>query len=179
MQDNVSTLADEVKGMPSNVCSLTNDLGGLTRSVTGITANISKTAGNIGNVTQDMQRLGAQVKADNLNLQDTLVDKVQGVFKEFRSDLVKVSQEEDPSSENTEQDSPTPKNVRHASSTQFQTTTQPSRTVRIQADEPNVTTIMQDMLEASNNRFDKLVETLQGNHTSVRADGPQRKPSPC
>ena len=48
-----------------------------------------------------MQRLGTQVKADNLNLQDTLIDKVQGLFKEFRSDLVKASQEEESSSENT------------------------------------------------------------------------------
>ena len=71
----------------------------------------------------------------------------------------------------TEQDSLTPRNVKHASSTQFQANTLPSRTVRNQADESNVTTQMQDNLEASNNRFDKLVETLQSNDTSLHPDG--------
>ncbi len=130
---------NEVQG---NVTTLTCNLSALSQKVNEVTSSISKMAGNIGSVTQDMQKLGSQVKADNLNLQDTLIDKVQNLFKEFKTDLVETS---------GKQDSPAARNVRHASSTLFHATTLPTRTVRIQAEEPDVTTTMQDILEASNN----------------------------
>ncbi len=91
---------------------------------------------------------------------------------------MKTSPEQDSSSDNTEQDTPTHRNVEQASSTQFQTTTLLSRTVRIQAEDPNVTTMLQDMLKASKNRFGKLVETLQGNQTSMHAEGGGMKAKP-
>ena len=167
----VTNLTKDVKGVQSNVGSLTTDVKGLTQNMTGITSSISTMAGNTGNVTQDVQRLCIQVKADNLSLQDTLVKKVQGLFEEFRADLLKTSEQEDSSCETVRQDSPTPRNIRHAGCTQFQANTLPSRTVRVLADEPNVTAMMQEIFEASNNRFDKLVDTLQGN---IHASGFRR-----
>ena len=186
VQVGVGTLTSDMKGVQGNVTGLSSNFKALTQNVDGMTTSISKMAGSIGNVTEDMQKLCSRVEAGNLCLQETLINKVQDSFKESKTDLVDVngkqdssgdSGKQDSSSDSIGQDSPALRNVRHASRTQFQATLR-SRTVRIQADEPKVTTVMQDLLEASNNRFDKLVETLQGNHTFIHADGRAMKAKP-
>ena len=186
VQVDVGALTHDVRGVQGNVTKMSGNFEALTQNVDGMTTSISKMAGSIGDVAEDMQKLGSRVEAGNLSLQNTLIGKVENLFKEFKTNLVDVngrrdsgrgSEKQDSSSDSIAQGSPAPRNVRHASSTQIQATL-PSRTVRIQADEPDVTTVMQDFLEASNNRIDKLEETLHGNQTSMHADGGGKKAKP-
>ncbi len=160
---------------------------------------------NQDKVHQELDGLAVQMKANlksfqsqTISLQDNLTEQIRSFMTEIKGEINEIGRG---TNTNDGQNQPVsfqspirPKNAKYASSTQFpnsvakgrdggdrsqkQDTDPPVNTTTQQSDVSVMATMVQDLMEASNERFGKLVETLCANKPSPNAEGTGMKAKP-
>ncbi len=163
VKTDVGKLASDMLGVVSNVNGLTTDVNGLNSKVGTLGDDLSKVANNVN-------KLESSIKTQNLQLQNSITSQIQNLFAGFKTSIkesVRAGETlpANPRSQTRMGDpSPAPRNVRYASSTQYETD-------KGEADTTEMAEMVHDIMEASNNRLHRMVETLQKTQAPSLADG--------
>ena len=151
----------------------------------GVKSNVSALGTDLGKVAITMCKMESSIKSENQQLQKSIKSQMQSLFADFKTcigDTVGAEQTQlaSPSAQTeTGEATLAPRNVRYASSTQYQSDDRSTCNTRRQADDgQNMADMVHDIMEASNNRLHRKVATLQNTQAPAHADGMGMKAKP-
>ncbi len=171
--------------MSADIKLINEDMVGLANSVDKVTAQVNV---NQSKVDKELNRLTSEVANSLSNfqtqstlLQDNLSQQIRSFMLEVKQKVgksagVQASTGESSKNRPDQAQSPIrPKGMKYASSTQFPNNAKEADNSSIGETQPSdvsaVVTMVHDLMEASNNKFGKLVETLRIQNTSSSSEG--------
>ena len=179
LETDIQRLTKDMLRLANKMNNIDEEKDGLSEHVNGLTTNMDVLRTDTGTVAGHVESLGTKTERQNQKLQQNLTKEMQGLFADFKTSITGAMKSDTQADGNTARTPPAPRNVRYASSTQYQTqvndtTGAADRT----SDSKYMAEMVHGIMEASNDRLHKIVEILQATQSPLQADGSGMKAKP-
>ena len=179
LKTDMQKLTEDMLRLAKNMNNIHDEMEGLNEPVSGLAGNVVVLRTDIGTLAGHVESFGTKTEKQNQELQQNLTKEMQGLFAEFNTSITGAMKLHTHANTKAAQAPPAPRNVRYASSTQYQTQVKNTTDTQDRAnDSRNMVEMVHGIMEASNDCLHKIVETLQATQSPRHADGSGMKAKP-